>query len=232
LSSQSTVCSKAWGANMSTIRKRRWRTGDEERVAWVVDYVDQTGKRRLKTFETKRAAEAWSIEALHEVKAGTHTPASISITVAECFQRWIDHCEREQLEFSTLRQRRQHMRLHVEPFLGAVKLSALTRPRLRQFDDALRDNGRSPAMRRKVLTNLGSAIGFAMDNGLVAQNVAHRFKVRRSDRDAGGPLKAGVDFPTKAELKAMLDNVGDKHRGFICVLIFTGMRASEIRGLR
>jgi integrase len=217
---------------MARIRKRNWQVGAESRSAWVVDYRDQGGTRRPKTFPAKREAERWAIEALHEVARGTHTPASASITVAECFSRWIAHCEAEGLEFSTLRQRRQHLRLHIEPFLGTVKLSALTLPGVCRFNDQLRDNGRSLAMRRKIVTNLGTAIRFAQSQGLAAQNVVRHFTLRRSDRDSGGPLRAGVDFPTKAELKAMLDYVPDKHRAFMAVLVFTGMRISEIRGLR
>jgi integrase len=217
---------------MATIRKRQWQVGGVERSAWICDYADQGGRRHIKTFETKRAAERWSIEALHQVAAGTHTPASESITVGEAFRRWIEHCEKKGLEFSTLRQRRQHLRLHVEPFLGNVKLSDLTLPRVHRFNDQLRDNGRSLAMRRKIVTNLGTAIKFAQSQGLAAQNVVTHFTLRRSDRDTSGPLRAGVDFPNKGELKAMLDHVPDRHRAFIVVLIFTGMRISEIRGLR
>ena len=37
-----------------SIRKRTWKTAKgEAKEAWVVDYVDQGGKRRLKTFEEK-----------------------------------------------------------------------------------------------------------------------------------------------------------------------------------
>src|SRR5262245_16631272 len=103
---------------MSSIRKRTWRVGGAERTAWIVDYRDQGGVRRLKTFGSKREAERWRTEALHEVAQGVHTPASTSITVGEAFARWIENCEKEGLEFGTIRQRRQHLRLHVEPFLG------------------------------------------------------------------------------------------------------------------
>jgi integrase len=43
-----------------SIRKRVWTTGGgEEKTAWVVDYTDQHGKRRLKTFAKKKDAEAF-----------------------------------------------------------------------------------------------------------------------------------------------------------------------------
>jgi len=89
-----------------------------ERSRWVVDYVDTSGTRRLKSFATKKEADAWSVTALHEVKQGTHTPASVSISIREAFERWIAHCEAEGLEYGTIRQRRQHLRFHIEPFIG------------------------------------------------------------------------------------------------------------------
>ena len=59
---------------MATVRKRTWTSNGRERTAWVCDYLDGTGKRRLKTFATKKAADAWSVQALHQVASGTHTP--------------------------------------------------------------------------------------------------------------------------------------------------------------
>jgi integrase len=221
---------------MASIRKREWTSGGQPRAAWVVDYADQAGKRRLKTFATKREAEAWAVTALHEVKQGIHTPASSSITIADAFQRWIDHCEAEGLEFGTLRQRRQHLRLHVVPFIGQERLSTLTVPRVHQFDADLRAAGRSVAMRRKVLTNLKTAISFAQGQGLVAQNVARAVKIKSTDREGSGPIREGVDFPSKAELKGLIDCVSTepgfgRWRAFIVTAIFTGMRISELRGL-
>jgi integrase len=71
-----------------SIRKRTWKSNAAEQTAWVVDYVDQHGKRRLKTFKLKKDAEAWAVTARHEIKQGVHTPASVSITVADAFDRY------------------------------------------------------------------------------------------------------------------------------------------------
>ena len=61
------------------IRKRAWKTpSGAAREAWVVDYADATGKRRLKTFTTQGAAKAWLATAAYEVRQGIHTPASVS----------------------------------------------------------------------------------------------------------------------------------------------------------
>lgn len=200
---------------MASTRKRTWTSRGIERTAWVVDYVDQTGKRRLKTFATRKEADAWSVTALHEVNLGTHTPASTSITVAEAFDRWIADCEANGLEYGTLLQRRQHLNLHVAPFLGREKLSSLTTPRVHQFDAELRRAGRSLAMRRKVLTNLKTALTFAQGQGLVAQNVARGVKIRGDARSKPAKLKAGIDFPTKEEI---LDVAGQRVRALARIL--------------
>jgi integrase len=215
-----------------SIRRRTWIRRGIERSAWVVDYFDQTGKRHIKTFRTRKEADNWAVTARHEVRLGTHTAARTSITVAKCFEQWIEHCEAEDLEFGTIRQRRQHLRLHVAPFIGREKLSDLTTPRIHKFDAELRDAGRSIAMRRKVLTNLKTAISFAQGRGEVAQNVARGVSLRKEDgRGTLGPLRAGIDFPTKAELHLMIDKVREKDRALIATAIFTGMRISELRGL-
>jgi integrase len=215
-----------------SIRKRSWTSGGVERTAWVVDYFDQAGKRRLKTFDTKKAADAWAVTARHEVAKGLHTPASTSVTVTEATERWIADCEANGLEFGTIKQRKEHLRLHIAPFLGREKLSSLTAPRVHQFVADLRTTGRSLAMRRKVLTNLKTMLAFAQGQGLVAQNVARGIKLKSDERaTATGPLRAGVDFPTRAELRTIMDAATGRWRPLVVAAVFTGMRASELRGL-
>ena len=215
-----------------SIRKRSWVSKGENRAAWVVDYVDQHGKRRLKTFELKKDAETWATTALHEVATGVHA-ADSKTSVTEAFELWLKHCADEGLERSTIEQRRRHLKLHIAPFIGRVKLSELTTSRVYSFLDTLRDAGRSVAMRRKALTSLSTALNFAKRRGKVAQNVALGVKVKSDARHtATGPIKAGRDFPTKQELKLLIDNAPERWRAFIVVAVFTGMRASELRGLR
>jgi len=45
---------------MATVTKRvRQHPGKEPPVTWLADYVAQAGKRRNKTFATKKDAQAW-----------------------------------------------------------------------------------------------------------------------------------------------------------------------------
>jgi integrase len=105
-------------------------------------------------------------------------------------------------------------------------------PCIYEFDATLRDNGRSLAMRRKVMTSLKSLLSQAQRQGRVTQNVARGVKVKADKRDSNGPLQEGRDFPTRAELRQLIDESPDKWRPLVVMAIFTGMRISELRGLR
>jgi integrase len=216
-----------------SIRKRAWKSNGAEQTAWVVDYVDQHGKRRLKTFKLRKDAEAWSVNALHEVSHGIHAPNS-KITVEEVVKLWIDHGRNEQppLERSSLEQREQHLRLHIAPLLGREKLATLNTRRVNEFLDALRDSGRSRIMRRKVLTSLGCALKFAQGRGMVSQNVAGGITVKTDDRhNPKQKAEAGVNFPTKPQIKLLIDSAPPLWRPYILTAAFTALRASELRGL-
>jgi integrase len=221
---------------MASVRKRTWNTKTGPKSAWVVSYM-HNGKQHLKTFSKKKMADAWRAEMQTEQKRGVHTPASTSITVAEAGARWLAQAEADALEPSTVQQYREHLRLHIAPFLGAVKLVELTAASIEDFRNRLPREGRSAAMVRKVVISLGSILGHAMAVGLAARNPVREASQygRRRQRLAArhtARLEVGVDIPSKDELRAILTHVQGRWRPLIVTAIFTGLRASELRGLR
>ncbi|SDP77260.1 Site-specific recombinase XerD [Phyllobacterium sp. YR620] len=223
-----------------SIRKREWVTqSGNKKEGWILDYFDNAGIRRQKGFATKKAAESFSVTAKHEIKLGTHTADSASITVSAAGELWITTAENNGLERSSVAQYRQHLDYHLTPFLGKTKLNALSVPLIRQFEDDLSAAGRSAAMVRKVRVSLGSLLADAQERGLVARNVVrdlkggrHKGKERRAERRQKGKLKVGVDIPTREEIKAIIGALQGRYRPLLLTAIFTGLRASELRGLR
>src|SRR5215470_3790683 len=129
-----------------SVRKRTWTNAKGERKeAWVVDYVDQNNKRHIKTFKKKKAADAEHAKVTVDVHRGTHTPDSESITVAEAGRNWIKTGEANDLERSTLDEYQRHLDMHINPYLGNVKLSKLTVPMVKEFRTKLRDGIPAPA---------------------------------------------------------------------------------------
>ena len=216
---------------MASIRKRKWISGGDEKTAWVVDYKDQEGKRVLKTFATKRGADAFRTEMGYEVSRGTHTPASASITVAQAGEEWIKEGETadEPLERSTLREYRNHLRLHIKPFLGMIKLSDLSVVTVKNFRNHLLEKGCSKAMAKKAVGSLGALIAVAQENGRVSRNVVREMAGGRKRKTKRHKKKVAI--PNKDEIRSMLNKVDGHWRPLIVTAIFTGLRISELRGL-
>lgn len=215
---------------MATVRKRTWGTGADAKTAWVADYFDQDNKRRLKTFQTKKAADAWMVQARSQVASGTHTPESTSVTVAEAAKRWLERGDREGLERSTVAKYRNHVDIHINPAIGSIKLARLSAPAVEEFRDDLLGRISRP-MAKKVIGSLKAIITEAQRRGLVAQNAAASVKIKTKTRESK-KIAVGIDIPSKPEINEILNKVSGRWRPLLITMVFTGMRSSELRGLR
>ncbi|MGO4833048.1 tyrosine recombinase XerC, partial [Rhizobiaceae sp. 2RAB30] len=218
-----------------SVRKRQWTTAKgEEKSAWIADYVDGKGTRRLKTFKLKKQADAFAATASVEVREGTHVAERDTVTVAEAGRLWIATSEAAGLERVTVETYRARLDLHVVPFLGHEKLSKVTVPAVRSFADRLREEGRSPAMVKKALTALGAILSDAQERGLATRNAVKDMSRRRngSEKRSKRLLQPGVDIPTPDEVRAFLAALEGRWRPILLTAVFTGLRSSELRGLR
>ena len=211
-----------------SVRKRAWTTRrGEAKEAWIVDYTDGTGKRRIRTFARKKEADAYAAKAKVEVGAGTHVALSSDLAIADAAMNWLKRVESDGRERSTVSQYRRHVDLHIAPRIGRLKLAKLTSTDIERFRDALLAD-LSRAMARKVLVSLKSLLKIA-HCGHYAANVS----IKKSQR-AQRKVESGRDFPTPNEIKRLIQAVANKPRAHALLLTaaLTGLRASELYGLR
>lgn len=212
---------------MTAIRKRTWSDQLGERhQAWLVDYRDAAGKRRAKQFARKKDAEVWATQASWEVARGIHTPDSQSLTVEHAGNVWVAKACADQLERATIENYQRMLDRHITPLIGAERLSRLTMPMVRAFADNLLAS-RSRATAARALHHLRMILTEAQRRGMVAQNVAIGVRLGKAARE-----KERVAIPSREELQAMIKTSGDDLRALVMTAIFTGLRASELRGLR
>ncbi len=211
-----------------SVRKRTWTTRlGEQKEAWIVDYTDGDGDRHIQTFGKKKDADAYHAKVSVDVLQGVHTAPAKSETVEEAADRWLNRVEAEGRERGTLAQYRQHVKLHIAPRIGKYKLAHLTPPKVEAFRDDLLANMSRP-MARKVLTSLKSLLKVAKHAHVVADVSVGRSK--RTERK----LEVGRDIPTPAEIKRLVEAAKDdaRMRALLLTAALTGLRASELRGLR
>jgi integrase len=215
-----------------TVRKRNWVTRKgQAKSAWFVDYYDQHGIRRRQGFDSKADADAKLTTARSEVAAGVHTPDATSITIKDAADNWLRAGAIDGLERGTLRVYDQYVRIYIVPHLGTTKLSRLTAPMVGKFRNQLLAKKISRYRTGKVLTALRLIIDGAQSEGLIGQNVARVIKLKKASKRERRRLELGRDVPQPDEMHAMVQHATGRDRVILALAAFTGMRASEMRGL-
>ena len=125
-----------------------------------------------------------------------------------------------------------------------MKLSQLSAPVVRQFEDRLRRGEpapgaaegaeRSPAMVQKIRSSLSSIISDAMERGYVSRNVVRELRSgrkrgveRRADRRQRGKYKLGVHIPEPKEMSRFLAVLEGRWKPILQTAVF-----SPVYGLR
>ncbi len=206
-----------------TIRQRsdgRW----EARVTLGRD--PGTGKQRQRSIyaDTQKEVLKKMREVLASIDSGTYQEPART-TVAEWLNTW--HAEYlADVKPSTAISYGQHIRNHIIPALGAVKLQALTAAAVQRFyNDLSREKGLSPKTVKNIHGVLHQALDRAARNGLIRSNPAACAVLPRIEKMEIRPLDAP---DIKALLAALDDGV---YSTAIRTALFTGMREGEILGL-
>lgn len=236
-----------------SVRKRSWKNGDgTESVRWIVDIMDANGRRERRQFDSRKEADAFRIATEGQMRAGTFRGDAAKFTVKDAADSFLKHCDgrRERGERMT-RRYYESMEGHVgnyicrdpkrhegktpspllksfEGAIGRIKLSQLTARGIGDFRDRLRDAGVSVVTTRKILSTLQQLLQHAIDQDMVAINVARGVKVI-GRRDEGARK---IMPPTKETMRALLAVADQDFRVKLAFAGSTGLRASEMHALR
>jgi integrase len=223
-----------------SVRKRQWRAANGEiKTAWVCDYFDGSGKRRNETFATKGQAVARHAQVVLDVMKGMHVVHDGKATIADAARRWLQHLEAEGRERATIAQYDIHLRLHVLPVLGRVKLAKLNAETIESFRAFLLAKGETgePVRSRDLAVKVWVTFKTMLKHAHCAhlgQGVSGITRDHRHTRR----LEIGVDVPTNNEIKRLFEATAGarpeqtRKRALLLVAAFCGLRASELRGLR
>jgi integrase len=220
-----------------SVRKRSWKTAKgEEKEAWIVDYTNQSGERHIETFEKKKEADARHDEVRQQVRHGTHI--STKLTIAQAGENWIAKAEKGvgregPLERATIKGYREMLDLHIAPLIGKMPIAKLDADVVNKFEGRLleektaKGTSRSKNTVKTVLRNLSMILA---DAGAPRNAVRDRPRYRKNGRHQK-KLKIGRDIPTPKEVSSILSHAPARWRPLLVLAAFTGLRASELRGL-
>ena len=120
-----------------SVRKRQWTTAKGEiKEAWIVTYTDRRGVR-VQDVERKKDAEAHQATRSGRREQGYPRRAQPFPTVAQAADTWLKEVKARNAERSTIENYGRHINLHIVPYIGPIKLAALTPDRVVAFRDEL-----------------------------------------------------------------------------------------------
>ena len=210
---------------MSSIEHRHNEVTDTD--SWRVRFrLD--GRNRAVTFTSQAKANSWRelLDALGPGKAlrllEEIRPETLR-TVADHVDHHIEHLTG--VTDGTRRRYRHIAEAQIRPTFGSVLLSDLTRDHVARWV-----NTRDAAP--KTIANwhglLSSALASAVDAGLVATNPAYRMRLPRKQ----GHDSTDMCLLTRAEVGALLGELGEHWRPLVTLLVSTGLRWGEATALR
>ncbi len=192
---------------------------------------------RRRGFPTRKAAQ----EALDKLRVTAREGAFVAHDrqrLGEYLTTWIESLKVAGLEESTIKSYSRNMRLHVTPYIGGIRLQALTAQHLDVLYATLlaegwkkggKPRGLSPRTVRYIATILKSALSDAVRKDLIVRNVADA-ATPPSAKSARAPE---MRFWTPGELQAFLLYMAEhRHFALFRLAAMTGMRRGEVCGLK
>lgn len=229
---------------MTSIHRRTWKTksgtvNEAYRVKFTVK-----GKPKFRQFQTKREASAFVRNLDGYVEQLVQPP---KLSVADAAEAWLAACRKgtqlsghDPLDAVTLVTYRGYIRNHIGPAFGERMLCDVDRDAAIQFRDLLIDQCASRVTAKKVFAAFKALMKYALDHRIIQADVVSGLSIR-----IGARHRARVEVPSKREIEAVLREAERlsrseqkrlhlswvRYRLMLEVLIYAGLRLSELRGL-
>jgi integrase len=228
------------------------KRGKRERVApgvfvragrYEISYTDPSGVDRMKTLgpvksdaepkgltlkEAKAAREKLRVEirAGEAVTPSRTTFAEVADDFLRLFESLVEAGERSERTLDLYKQRN---RCYLEPPFGRLPIQKVAPEHVSRLLAELRSAGKKPWTIKGIYVLLGGVFNHAMSRGLIAESPLKRLS--RAER----PKARASSKPrvlSHNEILRLLAHTIDTYRPLMATAVFSGMRLSELLGLR
>lgn len=191
---------------------------------WVA-VLSVPGGRRKYLYATTRREVADKLTAASAARDKGLPALDETVTVGAFLQRWLDDVVTPRARPRTLDSYRMHVRLHLEPAIGKIRLARLTPADVQRMMNEKSATGLQPATVHRIRATLRSALNHALRWGMVTRNAAALAIPPRAVHYEIAPL-------TPDDARVMLQAAAADHHGPLYIVALTlGLRLGEVLGL-
>ncbi|WP_242217990.1 tyrosine-type recombinase/integrase [Shinella zoogloeoides] len=226
---------------MATVRKREWTHKGEVKTAWVVTYTDQEGKRRLKTFDKKKDAEAFRVQVEGEMARGIHVADNSSVKVGEAIDEYLRDAERRwkrnDITGMTLRGKTTKMQL-VKATIGAHLVSKLSSSVIETMMDRFREERAfKPNTLRGIQFECVTFLDFCIRKKWAKRNVLKDEPLSTPKKERRTKIPSMEDIAKLLEAAAIYRDGENLHshvvqQVMVALGVFGGLRPGEVFALQ
>ena len=216
------------------VKKTRARRGRHEGSVgqqgdrWYAELsmgYDGEGKRlRKRVYADSKKAAQDELRKMQDQHAKGGVPRSGTMTVGQLLAEWLAAMSATWTK-GTHASHEQHVRNHIKPALGGVRLTLLYALHVANLMKSMGEKGASVAMRRHVLVTLRAALAYAVKMNYTAVNAASFVPLPAKTRHQSEGI-------TPEQVAAFLEAAeGDRLYPLYLVAIDGGLRQGELLGL-
>ena len=190
---------------------------------WQVRYRDEMDRERGASFATLAEAKKHKAKVETEQAEGDWIdPSYGEVTVGQ----WIALWRKSRIVARTTSSVQEALiGKHIEPAFGTVPLRAVTKLRVQTWVAELEGAGLAPASVKKIYRLFGTIMKAAVEEQLVRTSPCRGIRLPRARTDERV-------FLTVEQVQALVAEVPDRYRALIVLAYLSGMRWSELAGLR
>ncbi len=190
---------------------------------WQVRYRDVDGRERGATFDTEREAKQHRAKVETQLVEGEWVdPAFGEVRLGQWLDLWVSS---RVVARTTAAAEESMVRRHLRPAFGERPLRSITRMAVQTWVAQLERDGLAPASISKIYRLLATCLTAAVDEGLLRQTPCRKINLPRARTDERV-------FLTVEQVEQLLVEVPERYQALVVVAYLTGLRWSELAGLR
>lgn len=166
-------------------------------------------------------------EAIRQRDTGTLLLGDPRQTVGQYLTSWLQSVKPE-VELSTYISYEGHVRRHIVPAFGRIRLSELTPQHVQHLIAKMLAEGLAPNTVRNMRSALHLALGEAQKLGLVSRNAA---SLTRKPKARRGEMHVYDDAQVRHLLEVATEMRHERHEALLTLMVTTGARLGELLAL-